>query len=615
MTNPGDYNSKYTGTYGDTNYTKGLKVTNSTSVNFTTGATCDLVVVQSIASNGGNLIKIDGTAFATNYNTISYYDDVTNKIRVYTVKNLTAGDHNITAASELGLLYVGVTEADTKVKTPVISPVDDSSFYEASQAVTITCATEGATIYYTLDGTTPTSLSTVYKEAFNISATTTVKAIAIKDGLDNSDVATATITKINSYTISYDKGANGTGTIAEGNKIEGEAFTLTSETFTREGYIQTGWATSDGGVKTYDLGGSYTTDEDITLYPVWMLGYTYVVALSSDTGIEGMTGWTFSTGDHSATSTSVDYEKEFGATFPGSGEVVNNDYIAFAKNSGVYAMFDIGYATTVSAVTGTFYVGSSNARTFTIDYLGADGSTVKHTITVNHPAGSNWGADEVNETVVVPNVRYIKIKGMASNQSWIVMSAFSVSYGVETMSITPAYNKTTYVTTNKLNFTGVEGLKAYVATEASAGKVTLSEVAAVPENTPLLLIGTAGTTYNVPVASSATAPAENLLVKGDGTTVFNGSTYDYILFSDGKFYQIGSGTVATNKAYLHCDTDPTAAGARSLDIIFDDETTGITDNNRETITNNREYFNLAGQRVAQPTKGLYIVNGRKVVIR
>ena len=118
------------------------------------------------------------------------------------------------------------------------------------------------------------------------------------------------------------------------------------------------------------------------------------------------------------------------------------------------------------------------------------------------------------------------------------------------------------------------------------------------------------TEYQVPVVLSATAPATNYLVKGDGTTVFDGTTPDYILYSDGKFYQIGSGTVATNKAYLHLDSAP----ARALDIVFDDETTGIKENNRETIANN-QFFDLSGRKVAQPTKGLYIVNGKKVVIK
>jgi hypothetical protein len=64
-------------------------------------------------------------------------------------------------------------------------------------------------------------------------------------------------------------------------------------------------------------------------------------------------------------------------------------------------------------------------------------------------------------------------------------------------------------------------------------------------------------------------------------------------------------------------TVPAAAAARSLSFDVDEEgnTTGVADINRETITNNGDFFNLAGQRVAKPTKGLYIVNGKKVVIK
>ena len=55
--------------------------------------------------------------------------------------------------------------------------------------VTITSATEGAVIYYTTDGSAPTAESTKYEAAFDITATVTVKAIATKEGYDNSEVA------------------------------------------------------------------------------------------------------------------------------------------------------------------------------------------------------------------------------------------------------------------------------------------------------------------------------------------------------------------------------------------------------------------------------------------
>ena len=77
------------------------------------------------------------------------------------------------------------------VETPTFSVATGT--YNINQSVTITCTTNGATIYYTTDGTTPTSSSTQYTEVVSITQTTTLKAIAIK-GDDSSNVASATYT-------------------------------------------------------------------------------------------------------------------------------------------------------------------------------------------------------------------------------------------------------------------------------------------------------------------------------------------------------------------------------------------------------------------------------------
>jgi len=77
------------------------------------------------------------------------------------------------------------------VATPVITP--STGTYYAAQTVTITCATEGATIHYTLDGTTPTATSPIYTTALTLDTATTLKAIAIKNN-DASYSATAIYT-------------------------------------------------------------------------------------------------------------------------------------------------------------------------------------------------------------------------------------------------------------------------------------------------------------------------------------------------------------------------------------------------------------------------------------
>lgn len=89
----------------------------------------------------------------------------------------------------------GGDDTPSKVATPTFDP---ASWTEgASLTVELACETDGATIYYTTNGDTPTAESTEYDSANKISleATTTIKAIAVKDGMTNSDVATKAYTK------------------------------------------------------------------------------------------------------------------------------------------------------------------------------------------------------------------------------------------------------------------------------------------------------------------------------------------------------------------------------------------------------------------------------------
>ena len=90
---------------------------------------------------------------------------------------------------------MGAYEWMGTVATPIISPSDGSVFEGAAQKVKLTCATENASIYYTLDGSEPTKESALYSKAFNIKETSTVKARAFAELLWASEVATAVITK------------------------------------------------------------------------------------------------------------------------------------------------------------------------------------------------------------------------------------------------------------------------------------------------------------------------------------------------------------------------------------------------------------------------------------
>lgn len=89
--------------------------------------------------------------------------------------------------------YTGFGTTKRTCATPVASPA--AGTFDTSTSVTLTTATSGADIYYTVDGSTPTSSSTKYSTAISLSATTTIKAIAIKDGYYDSTVFSGTYTK------------------------------------------------------------------------------------------------------------------------------------------------------------------------------------------------------------------------------------------------------------------------------------------------------------------------------------------------------------------------------------------------------------------------------------
>ena len=90
--------------------------------------------------------------------------------------------------------------------------------------------------------------------------------------------------------------------------------------------------------------------------------------------------------------------------------------------------------------------------------------------------------------------------------------------------------------------------------------------------------------------------------------------YNYILQSGVFKIARDGGYLKANRAYLHTSYDVTAAGARDyLDFAFDDDVTAV--NEVKTTNNTNVVFDLQGRRITQPTKGLYIVNGKKVIIK
>jgi hypothetical protein len=169
-----------------------------------------------------------------------------------------------------------------------------------------------------------------------------------------------------------------------------------------------------------------------------------------------------------------------------------------------------------------------------------------------------------------------------------------------------------------------EGIDAYVVKSYEEGVVTLLKVTTINAGQGLLLKpAEVGTFYNTTVCASAPDPYESNMLKGVTTATTIGATdgeYTNFIFTkvNGElgFYPTNAGTIPANKAYLQIPTASLPSGAPSrLSIAIDDETTSV-----ERVKTNTEkdsnWYTLSGVQAKQPTKsGVYIHQGKKVIIK
>ena len=235
-----------------------------------------------------------------------------------------------------------------------------------------------------------------------------------------------------------------------------------------------------------------------------------------------------------------------------------------------------------------FQSGGGTWSTETIDISGL--STGSHTLQVWFNCGDKWDNNNNNSnnyqaTFTIPTTQTVNI---------------------------PASGKGTYSSAFNLDFSSTSKVSAYTVSALSSTSATLTKLTQkVPAGTGLIVMGSGSEDISV-VNSSDPIGTNYLHATGtSGTTV--GADYAYIL-SSGQFHPANAGTIPANKAYLLATDIPSPSGSRPLNLVYE-ETTGI---NATQISNDLlsgDYYNLAGQRVTKPSKGLYIVNGKKVIIK
>ncbi len=660
------------GTFESTN-SEGIWSGNSNSVVFNHSTSNQIyvtsieVTVRKASSKALTSLAISGTPTKTTYNvgdtfdptglkvTGTYDDNTTAEITdgitwKTTPETLSAGTTSCSVTATVdGVTSPAYLVTGLKVTNNIslsIAPAT-STVVKAPVNVTLT-ATEGATVYYTTDGSEPTTSSTKYETPFEVTKNgTTVKAIAVAEGAEN---ATAEAT----YTIMPDQPK-----FSDVSKTFGEAFNVTlslpestDETSTIH-YAIGKTATAESAEYTEPVNISAENDGDqVVLHAV-------VVDKYGNVGTEKYCTYTKST----------DIVFDFTANWEGITAV------AASNNTKKGDQVVAGKELTVNGVVMTATNGSNSSTTYyTGLYLKKGNSLLRvyNNGSITFTAPENYNLSKVTFDGSSLN-NFSTSEETYSKTTWegnahtVKFTANGGSVDINTATIKLVAVETPEATSGTLDFKAVDD-EIYYATfssdkdvvfnkkdvyvagvSVSNGKISLNDLTEnicvvtdatagedkdgavdgyyVPANTGVLVYGfVRSTAYYFPKsAETATLPANQLKpapVNGGIFTAKDGYKYYKLAYDDFEaktglgFYwgadNAGAFSVKAGTAYLAV---PTSDANNAKGFTFDGGTTGIN----EVTTNDskvKNIYNLNGQRVENMSHaGLYIVNGKKVVIR
>lgn len=455
-----------------TSATEGLTVTAGGTVAVNT-----LTIDQLGAINTGAVVKIenvayDGTNLSDGTNTIKPY----NKLFGYSMES--GKDYNVTGVINYydALQIMPRSAEDVKEVTaagapeaPTFSPA--AGEYTAVQSVELSCATAGATIYYTTDGSTPDNTSTEYTAAITVGANMTIKAIAIKDAV-SSAIASA------SYVINLPADPETTQTWDL--SIDETASASTTELTWTSTYVDMSFAKGSATTNANNYypgtsGQSYTSTRAykngiITLTPTGKQITTIVFEATSQgyaTALKNST-WTNATATSSGSTVTVT------ASSIGAVSAVLGGTTGFTSVTVNYGPIDasIPEAPTFSPVAGTYTsvqsVELSCATAGATIYYTTDGSTPDNTAT------------EYTSAITVDasmTIKAIAIKDAKSGP--VATAAYIINLPVTLSTIQAVYDKAVEVSSTVTDVTiafndwvvsGVNGNAAYV-TDGTKGFV------------------------------------------------------------------------------------------------------------------------------------------------
>lgn len=191
-------------------------------------------------------------------------------------------------------------------------------------------------------------------------------------------------------------------------------------------------------------------------------------------------------------------------------------------------------------------------------------------------------------------------------------SNLSLTLGKEWTTFTSAYN---------LDFSNVEGgLTAYTAKyNKDNDAVALTPVKKVAAHTGLILNGEAGKTYTLPILASDEAGLEavtdNQLVDCVDAVWSSSHDKDYFLYN-GKFVNSkNAGWALPGKSFLYIEGGRANQSESPLRVYVDNTATAINGITNNSVVKDEAYYNLQGVKVQRPQHGVFIHNGKKVVLK
>ena len=509
-----------------------------------------------------------------------------------------------------------------KCTTPVIT------FSNTTSTITIT-AGDGESIYYTTDESNPDANSYVYTAPFELTEGMVIKAISKKTNLIDSEIATLTVVKLATPVITFNEETRKvTITAAEGAEIyyttDDTDPTIEETTAHAASSVVIANALPSTkihaqAVKNGSINSDIATKTDI---PVKVLTNPTIIFAEDDFIYDGSA-------------------KEPAITVKDGDVVVSADEYVVTYSSNTNA--GTASITVSDKAGGDYQVNGSKTFTISPKSLG-DGNIAANGIIIEMTSEGDLSSVKDGETTLVLNTDYTyTTETVDENKVVTITGKGNYQNSAKGFYANPPFIKpegessAAAVYTALTDLANPAGIKPYIIRKVnpSIGTMVISELDYIPEGVPVLLLSdeeaegfvAAPKDPSTPEVTDGTKNSNQLKVSAGGETVQTAQIY---MFYQGEFVLTKAGTLGEGEYFLYNPNysaqaqtaggnSGSASSRGSLQIVFDDETTGISELNNSKIEEKETdvWYTLEGQRIiGKPSKGgIYIRKGQKIFLK